>query len=534
MPILKQNRLIPLMAIVALVVVAFIFWRVARDGESSVPAGKPLDAVPAATEAVDTSRGGFLSAAKNTKTGKPADADTPTETIRTLTAEVATMRNDMQQLADANRQLHAQQAQTRLDKDQLKTEIKAELQSNPAAGAAPAANTPPSAPPAGAGEAVTPGLAGLVGRLPSGFGFESTGQDAVSGAGTEVGALPRPSSRVIPPRGVSIGKGPAGQATYTRAPVASAQSAKAGGADTLSAAPLGEPGALAENRPKHETPKGVKALKKDAPFYTIPENATLLGATALTAIVGRIPVDGRVHDPMQFKLLLGPQNLAANGYYLPRDLAGVVVSGIAIGDMNLSCSEGIVQSLTFVFNDGAIRTVSMRNNGSISSAAGILGGQGAGQQSGLVQTPKLGYLSDSHGNPCIAGEFKTNAPEYLASVVGLKTLSLAGKAAALAQTTTTSSAGVFGASNSSTVTGNRGRFILGEAASGATDEVTSWITRRMSNSFDAVVTVAGADVVVHIDRPIEIDKTADARYLDYGRDDTARNALDQGSRHGFD
>ena len=35
-------------------------------------------------------------------------------------------------------------------------------------------------------------------------------------------------------------------------------------------------------------------------------------------------------------------------------------------------------------------------------------------------------------------------------------------------------------------------------------------------------------------KEIEIDKTADARYLDYGRDDTARNTLDKGSRHGFD
>lgn len=533
MPILKQNRLIPVMAILALVVVAFIFWRVARDGESSVPAGKPLDAVPAATEAPDTSRDGFLSAAKNTKTGKTADADTPTETIRTLTAEVATMRNDMQQLADTNRNLNGQLAQAQLNKDALKNEIKAELQSTPAV----AATTAPAAQPSAGGEPPVPGsggLAGLIGNLPSGFGFEHAGQATLSGAGTEVGAAQRPTPRVIPPRGISVGKGAAGQATYTRAPAASAPLAKAGGADMLSGASPGESGALADNRPKHETPKGVKALKKDAPFYTIPENATLLGATALTAIVGRVPVDGRVHDPMQFKLLLGPQNLAANGHYLPRDLAGVVVSGIAIGDMNLSCSEGIVQSMTFVFNDGAIRTVSMRNNGSISSAAGILGGQGAGQQSGLVQTPKLGHLADVHGNPCIAGEFKTNAPEYLASVVGLKTLSLAGKAAALAQTTTTSSAGLFGATNSTTVTGNRGRYILGEAASGATDEVTSWITRRMSNSFDAVVTIAGADVVVHIDRSIEIDKTADARYLDYGRDDTARSTLDQGSRHGFD
>ena len=198
MPVLKQNRLIPLMAIVALLVVGFIFWRVARDGESSVPAGKPLDAVPAATEPAETARSGFLSAAKNTKTGKTADADTPTETIRTLTAEVATMRNDMQQLADTNRQLHGQLAQTQLNKEALKNEIKAELQSTPA----PSAPIPPSAPPSGApAPAASGGLAGLVGNLPSGFGFEHAGAGALSGAGTEIAPPPRPASRVIPPRG---------------------------------------------------------------------------------------------------------------------------------------------------------------------------------------------------------------------------------------------------------------------------------------------------------------------------------------------
>ena len=178
------------------------------------------------------------------------------------------------------------------------------------------------------------------------------------------------------------------------------------GLTSLSANPLAEAG--------NATKTGiVKAVKKDTPYFTIPENATLMGATAMTAIVGRIPVDGRVQDPMQFKLLLGPNNLAANGHFLPRDLSGIVVSGIAIGDMNLSCSEGIVQSMTFVFSDGAVRTVSMRSNGTMPG----LGGQGQGQQAGLVQTAKLGYLSDRYGNPCIAGEFKTHALEYLSAVV---------------------------------------------------------------------------------------------------------------------
>ena len=39
MPAIRQNKLIPLMAIVALVVVGFMFWYVAHDGEKTTPAG---------------------------------------------------------------------------------------------------------------------------------------------------------------------------------------------------------------------------------------------------------------------------------------------------------------------------------------------------------------------------------------------------------------------------------------------------------------------------------------------------------------
>ena len=33
------------------------------------------------------------------------------------------------------------------------------------------------------------------------------------------------------------------------------------------------------------------------PVYTIPENATLMGSVAMTALIGRVPVDGTVNDP---------------------------------------------------------------------------------------------------------------------------------------------------------------------------------------------------------------------------------------------
>jgi integrating conjugative element protein (TIGR03752 family) len=545
MPAIRQNKLIPLLAMAALVIVGFTFWHISRDGATAMPAGKPLETVPTITEPDGTNAPatGFLSTAKNVRTtSASADADTPTETIRTLTAEVAAMRNDMQHMGNENRQLQ-------INKDQLKAEIKSELQASQMAlsgtpTATPTSSTVTSSRAPADAKASPAGMEGgldqshLLAQLPAGFGFEK-GAGLVTGAGGEV-ATAAPTSaattRTVLPMGVTLGKGGNGQDSLIRTsfPATSIPRGAIAPQTDPNAPQSGDLSADARGGARAGTP--AIAVKKDQPYFTIPENATLMGATAMTAIVGRIPVDGRVQDPMQFKLLLGPNNLAANGFFLPRDLSGIVVSGIAIGDMNLSCSEGIIQSMTFVFNDGAIRTVSMRSNGggAMSVLGGSLGG-GQGSQAGLVQTAKLGYLSDRYGNPCIAGEFKTNAPEYLATVIGLKSLSLAGKAAAMAQTSTTSSTGFGGASTSSVVTGSKGAFILGETAAGATDEVTSWITRRMSNSFDAVVTMAGADVVVHVDQAIAIDKTVDARFLDYDQDNSASpRTLGKGTRYGLD
>lgn len=230
-------------------------------------------------------------------------------------------------------------------------------------------------------------------------------------------------------------------------------------------------------------------------YFTLPENATLAGVTTMTSLIGRVPVNGRVTDPMQFKALIGRDNLAANGWELPEDLAGMVVTGVAIGDMALSCTEGKVRSMTFVFNDGAIRTVSNRRSGS-SNSAGAAGGD-------------LGFISDLHGNPCIQGTFVTNAPRYLADIVGIKGLGIAAEALAQAQTTVTSS----GEYSQSTVTGNAGNYAMGRMGAAATEELAKWLTERLKSSFDAVVTPSGQQVVVHLDQEIHIDKPASPRKL---------------------
>src|SRR3546814_14472641 len=76
---------------------------------------------------------------------------------------------------------------------------------------------------------------------------------------------------------------------------------------------------------------------------------------ARTALIGGVPIDGTVNDPYPFKVLIGLDNLTANGIDIP-DVAGAVVSGTASGDWTLSCVRGQIRSVTFVFQDGTIRT----------------------------------------------------------------------------------------------------------------------------------------------------------------------------------
>jgi integrating conjugative element protein (TIGR03752 family) len=65
------------------------------------------------------------------------------------------------------------------------------------------------------------------------------------------------------------------------------------------------------------------------PVYTVPRNATLIGSTAMTALVGRVPVQGQVRDPMPFKIITGSENLAANGLTVP-GVHGMIWSGTAV------------------------------------------------------------------------------------------------------------------------------------------------------------------------------------------------------------
>ena len=250
--------------------------------------------------------------------------------------------------------------------------------------------------------------------------------------------------------------------------------------DPLDAPPADRNGAAP---PRIASPPNQGAAARREPVYTVPRNATLVGARGFTALIGRVPVRGQVVDPFPFKILVGQDNLAANGFVMP-ELFGMVFSGRAVGDWTLSCVRGEIFSVTYVLADGSIQSYPEGD-------------------SETQESKPIGWISDAYGVPCVNGERKTNAQSFLTQRIGLSAAAAAAKAAAAAETATTVS-GVTGTATTA-VTGHIDTFVRNRAVSDGLDEVTRWLEERQGQSFDAIYVPPDRELVVHVTREIAID-----------------------------
>ena len=224
----------------------------------------------------------------------------------------------------------------------------------------------------------------------------------------------------------------------------------------------------------------------------------------MTALIGRVPIAGSVEDAFPFKVIVGKDNLAANNITMP-GLDGMIFSGKATGDWTLSCVRGKVHSVTYVFDDGTVRTLSSDDTGGESKLA--QGGSSQGQDSAL------GWISDRRGVPCVTGVRITNTGSYLAGRV----LASAAEAAAEAfsQGEVTNSVSALGGVATSVITGDAMRFAGGKALSGSASEVSDYLRERQARSFDVVYVDTGADISVHIDIELPIDYEYNGRKTSY-------------------
>ncbi len=244
------------------------------------------------------------------------------------------------------------------------------------------------------------------------------------------------------------------------------------------------------------------------PRYTLPANSTLLDATALTAFIGRVPVNGALTDGYRFKLLASADGLASNGFRLPPGIKDMVFSGAASGDWNLSCVRGAIDSVTFTYEDGSVQ----------SYGAGIAAeGDGQGQNQNSTTRRTLGYISDPQGVPCIKGEKVTNAPKVLTARFITAALEATSRGYAEAQTSNTLTA----AGGVVRTIDDAAKFGAFTGLAGGASETKDWLESRLGQIFDAVYAPPGQKVAIHLETQINLDQDAQGRRIDYSTQTTA-------------
>ncbi|MFM2588236.1 TIGR03752 family integrating conjugative element protein [Vibrio sp. TBV020] len=224
------------------------------------------------------------------------------------------------------------------------------------------------------------------------------------------------------------------------------------------------------------------------PVYTLHRGSVLADSVSLTALMGRIPMNGQVTDPYPFSMIVGANNLMASGFTLP-DIQGAIVTGTVTGDWSLSCVRGVVESIDFIRADGTILSYP-EESGAIDS----------GFDGSSIKTDELGFLADPNGNPCLSGVRISNAPQYLTTKGLLDAATAAANAASIAQKTVS----VEGNTTTSSLTGNAMKSAAGESAAAFTSTVSDFIQARMGSTFDIVYVEPGVSAAIHLRKPITL------------------------------
>ena len=452
---MPSNKALPVFAGLILVMVIFIAL---KSVDKKTPHHRALQAVPVAPQ---------------------PDADSPADTVRTLTAHVADLKAQSASIERQNTELLNQ-------KNELATSLKAMLTEE--VQKQTLANNPDIT-------ALNAQLEALKNKLDTVAQNpllpNATLPDAINpNPPTGYSAAPIDTIQWIEPLG-------------TVPPAAGTVNPGANGTTLTAAAPSNLMDATA-----------IAPLAPLEPAYTVPRNATLIGSTAMTALIGKVPFKDTISDPFPFKVIVGSDNLAANGIDIP-GLNGMVFSGHTTGDWTLSCVRGTVQSVTFVFDDGTIRTLPSNAQNTTSNNSALSGNTlqtGASSGNGQNQNNAIGWISDQHGIPCVSGERISNAANFLGGRLLAKSAQAASKA--VAQGNVTQSVTPLGGVMSA-LTGSAAQYAGLNAIAGGADELSRYLDERAAQSFDVVYVDTGVELAIHIDQELPIDYDPNGRKTSY-------------------
>lgn len=239
--------------------------------------------------------------------------------------------------------------------------------------------------------------------------------------------------------------------------------------------------------------------KTKFPIYTLPVTTMLNDAVLITPMIGKVPIGNNVNDPYRFQLELGETNLAANGHRIP-GVAKVIAAGTAFGNREQSCVRGNIHTLTFIFRDGRIHTVSSGSGASNRASGG------------------LAYIADPWGKPCIRGEYINNSVDYLKSRSGAAFLQGLAAAYGDAQITRqTDSNGL----REAFVSGNTYQYAAAFGLSNTANEIANYVRERALGAFDVVYVPQAQKVQLVVEQQINIDYDTKARKVSFLNNNSA-------------
>lgn len=279
-------------------------------------------------------------------------------------------------------------------------------------------------------------------------------------------------------------------------------SAMAGIRETLDTASAGGPYEDSSQKLSTATARATKAKNVPTvfPVYTLPMSTALTNATLATPIIGVVPINGNINDPYFFKVVIGRENLAANGHKIP-GVAKMIATGYAVGNKDQACTRGTITGFTFIFEDGRIS-----ETGNVEAGSDTQGG--------------LGYIADPWGKPCIRGQYINNAKQYLTTRSGAAFLE--GLASAYGQSQVTYQTNDSG-NTQAILDGNAYNYAFSQGVSKSASEIADYIRERAADAFDVVYVKQAKPIQIFINEQIPIDYVSTARKVSYIKSDNGVN-----------
>ena len=246
-------------------------------------------------------------------------------------------------------------------------------------------------------------------------------------------------------------------------------------------------------------PSATKPRLNNENRNIIPPGAMIPSRT-ITALIGRIPVDGRVEEAWPFKVVATDVAHVANFY--ETEVHGMILEGTAVGDYSFKCVRGKIDRINITLADGRVVTTVSAEEG-------------------------LGWISDAGSNPCLRGLYVSNISEHFGKQTFFEILSSAAKATARAeQTNIVSADGV----TRSEITGDELRATFAEGIAGLADSAREFYEQR-GDVWDAVYVEPNQKIVVHITeevilKPDDNKQLYNRNAITYEVDNSSHSVLD--------